>query len=170
MTPQAAALAGSRAAPVVEAKYGGVIRRAEAEQRMERLGQRLLDGMPPRQARYEYRLLDTCEVNAFSLPGGRIYVTCGLYTRLAKDEMLAAVLAHEMAHVVARDHFKPSCGTPGEALGREIAADRMGVAYLRAVGIPHEAMIRLVRTIREAQPLGWADGRIDALEQRVAAG
>ena len=92
-------------------------------------------------------------------------MTRGLYRQLPTDELLAAVIAHEMAHIVARDHFKPSCATPGEALDRETAADRMGVAYLRAADIPPESMIRLIRRIRAAQPLGWADSRVDSIKQ-----
>ena len=41
--------------------------------------------------------------NAFSLPGGRIYLTVGLLKRLANEDELAAVLSHEIAHVTNHD-------------------------------------------------------------------
>lgn len=41
--------------------------------------------------------------NAFSLPGGRIYLTVGLLKRLANEDELAAVLSHEIAHVADHD-------------------------------------------------------------------
>jgi predicted Zn-dependent protease len=41
--------------------------------------------------------------NAFSLPGGRIYLTVGLLRRIGTEDELAVVLAHEIAHVAARD-------------------------------------------------------------------
>jgi predicted Zn-dependent protease len=41
--------------------------------------------------------------NAFSIPGGRIYLTVGLLKRLASEDELAAVLAHEIAHATAHD-------------------------------------------------------------------
>ncbi len=44
--------------------------------------------------------------NAFSLPGGRIYLTVGLLKRLASEDELAAVLAHEIAHATAHDWAK----------------------------------------------------------------
>lgn len=51
---------------------------------------------------YHFMILDTDEVNAFAAPGGHIFVSRGML-RLAKSEdALAAVLAHEIAHVVGR--------------------------------------------------------------------
>ncbi len=47
---------------------------------------------------YDVRLLDTDQVNAFSLPGGTIYVTKGLLAEVQSDHELAGVLAHEIAH------------------------------------------------------------------------
>jgi beta-barrel assembly-enhancing protease len=41
--------------------------------------------------------------NALSLPGGRIYLTVGLLTRLANEDELAAVLSHEIGHVANHD-------------------------------------------------------------------
>jgi len=41
--------------------------------------------------------------NAFSLPGGRIYLTVGLLKRLANEDELAAALSHEIAHVANHD-------------------------------------------------------------------
>lgn len=47
---------------------------------------------------YDVRILDTDEVNAFSLPGGIIYATRGLLEDVQSDDELAGVLAHEIAH------------------------------------------------------------------------
>ena len=167
MTPEAEALAGTRAAPSVEARYGGIVRTTDAGQRMQRIGRRLCRGMDSIQAQYQYRLLNTDRINAFSLPGGRIYVTRGLYVRLVTDELLAAVLAHEMAHIVSKDHFKPRNSTAGEALDRELAADAKGVAYLRAAGISPEAMLGVIRIIQDEQPHGWSNIRIDSIARLV---
>lgn len=53
-------------------------------------------------ASYEVTLLNSPVVNAFALPNGRIYVTRGLVA-LANDRSEAAsVIAHEIAHVIAR--------------------------------------------------------------------
>ncbi len=159
----AEALAGAQAAPALEARFGGVVRDASAERRMERVGQRLTEPMPELHGDYRYRLLDSDHVNAISLPGGRVYVTRGLYARLSQDDLLAAILAHEMAHLAAKDHFKPRCSSLDQALDKELSADARGALYLHASGYRPSALIHLVRLITEAQPCGWAQTRIAAL-------
>ena len=44
-------------------------------------------------------------MNAFAAPGGYIMVTRGLYDVLQSDDEVAAVLGHEISHVVSRDHY-----------------------------------------------------------------
>ncbi len=67
---------------------------------------------------YSFTVLDTNAVNAFSHPGGYIYVTRGLLTLIATDESYALefVLAHEMAHIELRHAIKclqdPGMKTP----------------------------------------------------------
>jgi len=55
---------------------------------------------------YDVRLLDTDMVNAFSLPGGIIYVTKGLLEDVGSDNELAGVLAHEIAHNCTYDALR----------------------------------------------------------------
>jgi predicted Zn-dependent protease len=43
------------------------------------------------------------EVDAFALPGGRLYLTTGLILRTRNEDELAGVIAHEVAHIAARD-------------------------------------------------------------------
>ncbi len=47
---------------------------------------------------YKFKLLDDDSVNAFSLPGGYIYVNKGLLKYVESDHELAGILAHEIAH------------------------------------------------------------------------
>lgn len=169
MTPDAEALAGRRAAPALEARYGGIIRDAQVERRLECVGRRLRNGSSEVRGRYQYRLLDTDRINAFSLPGGLVYMTRGLYARLTTDELAAAVIAHEMAHITSKDHFKPRCSTDGEALDRELAADRIGISYLRAAGISPTAMADVIRIIQDVQPPGWATRRMDSVAQAIGS-
>ena len=44
-------------------------------------------------------VLDSPELNAFASPGGHIFITRGLLEALSTEDMLAAVIAHELAHV-----------------------------------------------------------------------
>jgi predicted Zn-dependent protease len=47
-------------------------------------------------------LADRNTVNAFALPGGPIFITLALLSRLENEDQLAGVLAHEVGHVIAR--------------------------------------------------------------------
>lgn len=47
---------------------------------------------------YTYHVIDSKEVNAFSLPGGFIYVYKGMLDIISSDDELAGVLGHETAH------------------------------------------------------------------------
>lgn len=52
---------------------------------------------------YHFAVLDSAEVNAFACPGGIIFITRGMLTTVRDEEQLAAVLAHEIAHINHRD-------------------------------------------------------------------
>lgn len=48
---------------------------------------------------YHFLVLDSDEINAFAAPGGLIFVTRGMIACCTTEDALAAVLAHEIAHV-----------------------------------------------------------------------
>jgi len=52
---------------------------------------------------YHFAILDSKEVNAFACPGGIVFITKGLFDLLGSEDELAAVLAHEVAHVNNKD-------------------------------------------------------------------
>jgi predicted Zn-dependent protease len=52
---------------------------------------------------YHFAILDSQEVNAIACPGGIIFVTRGALRRASNEEELAAILAHEVAHVNHKD-------------------------------------------------------------------
>jgi predicted Zn-dependent protease len=52
---------------------------------------------------YHFAVLDTEELNAFACPGGIIFITRGLIKTCQNEDQLAAVLAHEVGHVVNKD-------------------------------------------------------------------
>jgi len=55
---------------------------------------------------YHFAVLDSDEINAFAAPGGIILLTRGLVQAAASEDQLAAVIAHEICHVVAKDPLK----------------------------------------------------------------
>jgi predicted Zn-dependent protease len=52
---------------------------------------------------YHFAILDSSEVNAFACPGGMILITRGMISSVKSEDELAAVLAHEIGHVIHRD-------------------------------------------------------------------
>jgi predicted Zn-dependent protease len=72
---------------------------------VDKVGQSLVmtnDGVRHTFMDYHFAILDTEEVNALSCPGGFVLVSKGLLRKTASEEELAAVLAHEIAHVTLR--------------------------------------------------------------------
>lgn len=55
---------------------------------------------------WHFGVIDSGDVNAFSAPGGYIFVTRGLYRLLTSEADLAGVLAHEVGHVIRKHHLK----------------------------------------------------------------
>jgi len=55
---------------------------------------------------WHFGVIDSGDINAFAAPGGYIFVTRGLYQMLDNEAQLAGVLAHEVAHVVKKHHYK----------------------------------------------------------------
>ena len=164
MSPEAEALAGRRAAPALEGSFGGLLADQAAVDRMSRIGRRLAGGCPDVADEWHFHILASDRINAFSLPGGLIYITRGLYERIGSDDqLLAAIIAHEMAHVVYKDSLKPRCCTVAEALEREVRADCGAACYLAAAGYHRQCLLDLLRLIEDVQPAGWAEVRRNRL-------
>ena len=68
---------------------------------VNRLGQRIVANSDA-QVPFTIRVIESDEINAFTLPGGYLYVETGLILAADNEAELAGVLAHEVAHVAAR--------------------------------------------------------------------
>jgi beta-barrel assembly-enhancing protease len=75
-------------------------------ERVNNVGQKIASVSDRKEVRYIFRVIDKDEVNAFALPGGYVFVFKGIMDKISKDDELAAVIAHEIAHVVARHSIK----------------------------------------------------------------
>jgi len=75
-------------------------------ERIRRIGQRLAQVSDRRDYQYQFFLIEKDEMNAFTTPGGRIYVFSGLINKLRSDDEVASVLAHEIGHCAARHTVK----------------------------------------------------------------
>ncbi|HST51785.1 MAG TPA: M48 family metallopeptidase [Pyrinomonadaceae bacterium] len=69
---------------------------------VQRLGERLAAKAPGYRFTYKFFVISSPEVNAFSLPGGYVFVNSGAVAAARDEGELAGVLAHEIAHVALR--------------------------------------------------------------------
>ncbi|MEO1102362.1 MAG: M48 family metalloprotease [Pseudomonadota bacterium] len=85
--------------------YGGQYNNPRIEAAVHRLVGRLVEASDEPNRSVRVTILNSPAINAFALPTGELFLTRGLIT-LANDESeLAAVIAHELAHVTA-DHAR----------------------------------------------------------------
>jgi predicted Zn-dependent protease len=77
---------------------------AGANARVARVGQRIAKavGNELPNAKWEFVVFESKEVNAFALPGGKVGVYTGLLKLAESDAELATVMGHEIGHVTAR--------------------------------------------------------------------
>jgi len=68
------------------------------------LGRKIVASSPApfNQLPWEFYVVEDPAINAFSIPGGRVYVNTGLIATAENASELAGVIAHEASHVVAR--------------------------------------------------------------------
>jgi predicted Zn-dependent protease len=83
---------------------------------------------------YHVMILDSPEINAFATSGGHIFISLGLVKAAASEDMLAAVIAHEIAHIQLRHGIEM---IRDNRLSRELQelADRAGEIAGQKAGI-----------------------------------
>jgi len=101
---------------------------------------------------WEVHVVQSDQVNAFCLPGGRMIVFTGLMAVAHNDDQVAAVLGHEIAHAlahhanerVARDEFGHVSFLRGKAYDRaqESEADHIGLFLVVFAGYRPEEAVR----------------------------
>ncbi len=69
---------------------------------------------------YHFTVIESDQVNAFAAPGGYVYFYTGLLRRMDNEAEMAAVLAHEISHVVARHGVKRLQAALGAGLAYEL--------------------------------------------------
>jgi predicted Zn-dependent protease len=142
------------------------------------IADRLHDALPEPRLKFDVIVLQSPEINAFTLPGGTICVDTGLIRELRSAEEMAGVLGHELSHAVNRDPLTllarrigvaallnaVSGGQGGSILsnttqtllgvhyGREAEdrADAFSVRLLASAGIPPDSFGDALQRIRDS--------------------
>ena len=143
LTPEQEYYLGRGVAATVLSKYRP-LRNPALQSYVNRVGSTVVafSGQPETFAGYHFMVLDSTEINAMAAPGGFVFVTRGFLKLMPDEEALAAVLAHEVAHIALGHGTKAiSQANLTEALtivGREAASQALsdqgyGVAELTSV-------------------------------------
>jgi predicted Zn-dependent protease len=80
----------------------GLVTGTETEAYLRDLGARLAAAADDARWQFRFQIVDQAEPNAFAIPGGGIYVSRGLLALVNREDELAGVLGHEIAHVTQR--------------------------------------------------------------------
>jgi predicted Zn-dependent protease len=201
---------GLQSAPEMIREFGGEYKDQKLQDFVDRVGGKIVQSSEAGSSPYKFDfhlLADENTVNAFALPGGQIFITYALLSRLKTEDQLAGVLGHEIGHVINRhsaEHIAKqeltqgliqatdiATGDPGMIsrfvgnmvnmkYGRddELESDDYGVKYMIDAGYKPEAMIDVMKILKEASGGGnqpefmsthpAPDNRIEKLKEVIA--
>jgi predicted Zn-dependent protease len=126
LTPQQEVVLGRQSREQMIAQHGGLYPNPNLQNFVDQVGNSLVQNSAAAEIGYPYEfhlLRDDRTINAFALPGGQVFITAALMSRLNSEAQLAGVLGHEIGHVVARHGAE------------HIAKQQLGAAIVNAVGI-----------------------------------
>jgi predicted Zn-dependent protease len=137
------------------AAYGGTYQDARVEALIAKTVERLVAASERPDLHYRVTLLNSASVNAFALPNGHLYATRGLVALANDNAELASVLAHEMAHVIARHAAIREDQVKQAALVSRVATDVFNDPQMGALALAKSKIA--LATFSRAQELE-ADG------------
>ncbi|HTQ72657.1 MAG TPA: M48 family metalloprotease [Burkholderiales bacterium] len=126
---------------------GPLLANPEVERYVNRVGRWLSLNSERPGLNWQFGVLDTGTVNAFSTPGGYVLISRGLLERLRNEAELAGVLAHEIAHVVKKHHLTAMKKGKGMEAGANVLSmyldqQRSAAAKEKLVSGMKEVMLR----------------------------
>ncbi|WP_090333709.1 M48 family metalloprotease [Dyadobacter koreensis] len=105
MTPDQEVSLGIEWAPELAIRFGGIYQNGDADKKVKTIGKKLVSSSAIARSPYQFDfhvLADSHTVDAFALPGGQIFLTSGLYKKLKTNDEIAAILSHQIGHVIGR--------------------------------------------------------------------
>lgn len=96
---------GKKLSENIEKKYE-VVEDLNQNSLITKIGNKLAEASEMKEMQFHFKILKEDGPNAFSIPGGYIYVTYDLFDYIQSDDELAGILAHEIAHVIHNHALK----------------------------------------------------------------
>ncbi|MEM9347072.1 MAG: M48 family metallopeptidase [Planctomycetota bacterium] len=129
---------GAEAAPQFIEQSGGELPDQSIVQYVRDMGGRLAAQSEMPDIDWEFYILDSQVINAFALPGGKVFISRGLMEKMDNEAQLAGVIGHEIGHVTAR-HGNERMGKAMIAQGVILAAGIGGAVsdeeWLQVLGV-----------------------------------
>jgi predicted Zn-dependent protease len=131
---------GEEQAPKFAKQGGGAIPDAEIAAYVKKIGMDLVEQIKPEHRRglpWVFTVLNSKKLNAFALPGGKVFVTRGLMEKMTNEAQLVAAVGHEVGHVVANHIGKQMAKRQNTAMwtaGIGMAGDYYDASWVGTVG------------------------------------
>jgi predicted Zn-dependent protease len=119
---------------------------------LDQIGKSIIPpGAPPEHVQWRFRVLRDPTTNAFALPNGSIYLHSGILSSLENESQLAAVMGHEVAHVLGRHSYKENRSKRKKVVAINVisaaAGSVPGFGVARAIAISAAGTARIFLTI-----------------------
>lgn len=161
--PQEIAMGANYYPEVIQLNHGLPPEDPELQAYVSGVGQRLANVSHRPNIPWQFTVVNSSQVNAFALPGGKICITRGLITKMGSEDELAGVLGHEIGHVTARHAvaaYTRQILMAGAVLGLTLALgdNEFAPAALAAAGMAGSLMMLSYSRDqeRQADELGFA--------------
>ncbi|MFD2725465.1 M48 family metalloprotease [Hyunsoonleella rubra] len=181
LSPEQEIAIGLQSAPQMAQQHGGLHPNTQYQALVDNVGNKLVNNSIARKTpyKYEFHLLnDPRTINAFALPGGQIFITHALFSKLQNEDQLAGVLGHEIGHVLGKHSNEriseanfwktlsmgasvgADMGSFVNSIGQntllkngrddELESDDLGVLFMIKAGYNPKEMIGVMKILKEA--------------------
>ncbi len=93
---------------------------------VQRVGKRIAAAAVQPDYKWQFFVIDKNVLNAFCLPGGKVFVYKGLFRAVQNEDQLAVVIGHEVAHAIARHGAERMSMMQLGRMGKTIASQTIG--------------------------------------------
>ncbi|MFO0873755.1 MAG: M48 family metalloprotease [Phycisphaerales bacterium] len=163
---------GEEAKPQLIKDYGGQMKSPQLNEYVAEVGMKLVNQVEDPEKRnlpWEFIVLDSDVINAFSLPGGKVFMSRSLMQEFDSEAELAGVLGHEIGHVAAEHAEQRMAEAQGVNWAATIGSAVVGAVGGSAAGTLSQATQVVVGGVGEGFLLKWGrdeESEADALGVR----